>query len=44
MHLLYEELSCKESDLICYRITILEGTSLIRDVTLYDASNFLLGN
>ena len=42
MHLLYEELSCKESDLICYRITVLEGTSLIRDITLHYTNNLIL--
>ena len=44
MHLLYEELCCKESNLISNRVAILEGTSLIRNVALYNSNNFVLWN
>ena len=44
MHLLYEELCRQVSDLICYRVTVLEGTGLIGDVTLHDTSHLILRN
>ena len=44
MHLLYQELSSQETNLIGNGVAILEGTGLVRDVTLYDTYHLLLGN
>ena len=44
VHLLYKELSSQETNLICYGVAILEGTGLVRDVTLYDTYHLLFGN
>ena len=44
MHLLNQKLSSQEANLICYGVTILEGTSFIGDVTLHNTYYFLLGN
>ena len=44
VHLLYEELSGQETNLIRYRIAVLKSTGLVGDVALHDASNLLLGD
>jgi len=44
VHLLHQELGCQETNLIGHGVAVLEGTGLIRDVTLYDTYYLLLGN
>ena len=44
LHIVYKELSHVQSDLCCHRIFSLESTSLVRNVTLYNANNLFCVN
>ena len=44
VHLLHEELSGQETNLVGHGVAVLEGTGLVRNVTLHDTGQLVLGN